>query len=545
MPDRKTYNKRRAALKSERDSWFNHWQEITRYIHPRRGRYLSDRKQGGSKKHSNIVNNSATRALRTLQGGLMAGISSPSRPWFRLGSHDIEMNERKAVKNWLSETERRMREVFSRSNFYNSLHHIYGEEGAFGTASMLILEDAEDIIRCYPMTAGEFYIALDERGVVNTLYRELAMSVSQLAYRFGTDAMTTQTRAMLERQQIDKMVELIHVIEPRDVYDPESPLATQMPYRSVYYELHGAEDERFLGESGFEEFPAACPRWDVLSDDVYGTSLAMEALGDVKQLQLQEKRKAQAIDKMSAPPMTAPSSLRNRATTVLPGGVTYVDTQQGQQGFQPAYLVNPRVNELMLDIQNTENRIEKTFYSDLFLMLANSDRRQITAREIDERHEEKLLMLGPVLERQHTELLDVAIDRTFAIMARHGLISEAPPELEGQELKVEYISILAQAQKAVGTQSIDRLATYVTGLSQFNPEALDKVDWDQTIDEYGDNLGVPPKVVRSDDETDALREARQQAEQAAQAMAMAQQGAQTLQTASDIDADALQALTGA
>lgn len=120
----------------------------------------------------------------------------------------------------------------------------------------------------------------------------------------------------------------------------------------------------------------------------------MDHLPDVRQLQHQQKRKAQAIDKMVNPPMTAPTSLKGKPSTVLPGQTTYVDPIQGNtQGFVPAYLVQPRIQEMMVDIQEVQNRIQRGFYADLFAMMINSDRRQMTATEVVERHEEKLVLL--------------------------------------------------------------------------------------------------------------------------------------------------------
>ena len=51
---------------------------------------------------------------------------------------------------------------------------------------------------------------------------------------------------------------------------------------------------------------------------------------------------------------------------------------------------------LAADIADVQGRIKEAFYANLFLMMAESDRREITAREIDEQREQKMLMLGPV-----------------------------------------------------------------------------------------------------------------------------------------------------
>lgn len=276
------------------------------------------------------------------------------------------------------------------------------------------------------------------------------------------------------------------------------------------------------------------PRWSITGEDVYGTSPGMDALGDIKQLQAMQRRMIQAIDKMVNPPMTAPLSLRGQKASLLPGDITYVDGQQGQATFKPTHEVRVPLQELQMLIGETSQRVRRCFYEDLFLMLANSDRRQITAREIEERHEEKLLMLGPVLERQNEDLLDPLIDRTFAVMLRKGMIPPAPPEIEGTDLKVVYVSIMAQAQKLVATAGVERFVGFAGNLAAAYPEILDKIDMDQVIDEYGDMLGVPSKIVRPDEMVAAIRKQRADVamqQQQAQTLMQAAQGAKTLSEA--------------
>jgi len=284
----------------------------------------------------------------------------------------------------------------------------------------------------------------------------------------------------------------------------------------------------------------------VTGEDVYGTECpGMSTLGDVKALQLMHKRKAQAIEKMVNPPMVGPSSLRTMKASILPGDITYSDEREGQKGFRPAHEVNPRIQELLMDIQDHQNRVRRGFYEDLFLMLSTSDRRQITAREIEERHEEKLLALGPVLEQLNQDLLDPLIDITFNVLVKQGMIPEPPEELQGIDLKVEYISIMAQAQKLAGISGLERFAGMVGQMVQStgDPSILDKVDADQFIDEYGDITGIPPRIIRPDEDVKAIREGRAKAQQAQAATAQAKEVTSSVKDLSQTDMSGDNALT--
>ena len=268
------------------------------------------------------------------------------------------------------------------------------------------------------------------------------------------------------------------------------------------------------------------PRWDLLGEDVYGYSPSMDALGDIKMLQLQQRRKLQALDKMVNPPMVADAELKQQKTSTLPGGITYLAGLGTQQhaGFRSAYDVNFNVDHARVDIQETQNRIKKTFFEDLMLMFSGRDASIINPSEIIERSQEKVMVLGPVMERLNKELLNLIIGRSFMIMLRKGLLPPAPPELQGQPLRVDYTSIMAQALKLAGSSNMDQVINLISGLANLKPEAVDKLNVDETIDAYANMHGVPPKMIYSDDQVKEIRAKRAKLQQAQQM----QQGAKPL-----------------
>jgi len=418
-----------------------------------------------------------------------------------------------------------MREIFASSNLYEVLPILYRELGLFGTSAMSVVEDFDDVIRCYHHPVGEYSIGINDRYDVDTFYRVIDMSVGQIVQRWGLDAVSSDTMQLWKEGNVDAWRPVVHCIEANDDRDLMLTDSKNKPYRSVYYEMgktHASATGELLSEQGFDEFPVMVPRWELTGGDIYGTDCpGMTALGDIRALQIEEKRKAQAIDKLASPPLKGPSSLRNIPVNSLPGGLTLYDNDQAREGLQPIYQVNPRIQELMADIQQVEHRINRAFYADLFLMIANSDRRQVTAREIDAKQEEKLLGLGPVLERVNNSLLDPLISRTFAIMARADILPPIPDALQNMPLKVEYISIMAMAQRAIGTGAIERTSMFVSQLAQADPSVVDKIDLDQAIDEYTSMVGVDPRIVRDDEVVAEIRAQRQQMQQMQQMAEMA------------------------
>jgi hypothetical protein len=523
-----------TALKNERSEWDAMWKDMSEYYLPRSGRFFTSDVNKGDKRWNSIYDSTGTRALRTLSAGMMSGMTSPARPWFRLAVPDTELMEFAPVKIWLNEVTKRMRDVFARSNTYRSLSTVYEELGLFGTGASIVVPDYQHVIRHQTLTAGEYAIATDNRREVCTLYREWDMTVSQIVREFGLENCSQTVKNMYSNggKGLDTWITVVHAIEPRYDRDLRKRDNKNMPYKSVYFE-QGASDGEILRESGFKAFPGLVPRWATVGNDIYGWSPAMEALGDVKQLQHEQLRKAEAIDYMTKPPLVLPTAMMNQQVNRFPGGVMFAD-QANQNAIRPAYEVGLNLQHLLVDIQDVRSRINGAFFADLFLMLANDNRSGTTAREIAERHEEKLLMLGPVLERLHNEMLDPLIDITFTNLLEGGLLPPPPQELQGMDLNVEFVSTLAQAQRAVGVQSIDRLLGTVGAVASLRPDVVDKLDADQIIDAYADSLGIDPTLIVADDKVAMIRESRAQAAQAQQMAAMAQPMQQMSQAAKNV-----------
>lgn len=541
-PRRDKLQTRWGQLKTERATWWAHWKELSDYLLPRSGRYFIQDRNKGWRRNNNIYDNTGTRSLRVLAAGMMSGLTSPARPWFRLSTSDPDLMQYQPVKAWLNDVTNLMLAIYQRSNTYRTLHMMYEELGTFGTAACLVMPDFDNVIHLYPMTIGEYAIATNWKGEVTTFYREFQKTVAEVVKEFGIENVQPSTKSMFERGSLDQWITIIHCIEPREDRDVTKRDDKNMPWRSVYFEVGSAPDH-YLRESGFNRFPVLAPRWAVAGGDIYGNSPGMEALGDIKQLQHEQLRKAQGIDYKTNPPLQVPTSMKNRDVERLPGGVTYVDLAGGSQGVKTAFEVNLDLSHLLQDIQDVRHRIEGSFYADLFLMLANQSDARMTATEVAERHEEKLLMLGPVLERLQNELLDPLIELTFDYIMEAGLMPPPPEEMQGHNVSVELISMLAQAQRAIGTNSIDRLIGTVGAVAQFKPEALDKIDADKLIDIYADNLGTDPRILLAQDKVDAVRAQRAEAQQKMQQAAMMNQGADTAQKLASAKTDQPNALT--
>lgn len=551
--------RRVAALELQRTSWMAHWKEINRLLLPRSGAFnpSTNPNQGGEK--NDILDNSGTRALGTLSAGMHSGMTSPARAWLKLETTDTDLMNVKAVSRWCDIVTQKMLTIFARSNTYRVLHDLYEEVGAYATSLAFVLPDYENVIHLYPLTVGEYALGMDEKGRVNAVARRYMMTVEQIVRRwvlkrrgpegaqeFDWSNVSPSLKNAWDRCDYDTYVAIQQVVQPRSNREYGRLDAKNMPFESTYIE-EGANGEKVLHESGFRRFPAIVPRWQVKGQSIYGTNCpGMVALGDLRTLQHQQLRKGQAIDYQSNPPVQIPISLANSPTDLLPGGSTFVDMSGPNNAIKTAFDVQLDIRALLEDTQDVRRRVDAAFYADLFLFLSNIQglTGQKTAREVAEIHEEKLLMLGPVVEGMEGELRVLA-DIAFDAGMEAGIFPPPPREIQNQELKTEFIGLLSQAQRSVSMASIDRWVGAIASIAtaKNDPSVWDKADTDQIADRAADYLGVAPEVVRGDDEVLAIRQARQQLMQQEQQMQQAERAAATAKTLAGADTGGDNALT--
>jgi hypothetical protein len=526
---RSAVNTRATALEKERSTFEPHWRDLSQHLLPRRGKFHNEGQRehnAGGKKNQRIVNGTPLKALAICASGMNTSLTSKARPWFTLAVADPLMMDFAPVKRWLDDTAQRMRDVLARSNFYNCLQPMYSELTAFGTAPMAMLEDDKDVVRFQNFTVGSYWLGQDARLKVDTFLRKPVMSVGQLVQRYGLRNLRGETRQRYEAGKVDEAVPLLHMIQPNWDFMPGYTDMRGMPFRSVVFEMGADCEAPPLEDKGFHEFPILAGRWATMEETAYGSDCpGMQALGDCRQLQFTETKAAEILDKGNTPPLQAPGALQNKGISLFPGSIAFrPPTQNGDATVSPIYTPDPRFYQFTENkIEIIERRIGGYFFNDLFMMLGNLDGVQPRNQmELADRREEKMLQLGPVVENLDGDVFDMAIDRLFGIMWRRGLFAPPPPELEGLPLKVEYVSVLHQAQKSLATGNMERFAMFVGQLAQtYGPGALDKVLVDQLVDDYGTAAGVSANLIASDEEVAAIREGRAKAKQMEQIAAMA------------------------
>lgn len=541
---------RLVMMRNWRQSWWTqNWSDLAEFILPRRSIWLTQ-STGGTPSPNNmtrgrpinqaIVDPTGTYAMRVCAGGLMSGLASPSRPWFQILPSLRGAVVDAAGRAWLDDVEDRIYTVLAGSNFYNSFAQECEDLVVFGTSLVILYEDARDLIRLYNPAVGEYYLSSSATMRIDSPYRQFVMTVSQIVDFFGVEncppdvvSLWNQKGAGLEKERI-----IAHAIEPNYGIGPNGAgkLPGNFAWREVYW-VWGASSDRPLSIRGFVDQPFTASRWATQSNDAYGRSVGMDVLPDVMQLQVETRRKAEAIEKQVRPPLIADVQLKNQPSSILPGHVTYVANLGAGTGMRPIYTVEPNIKAMMLDIEQIQARIKTGFFNDLFLMLQAPVDRQ-TAYEVAQKMQEKLQVIGPVIEGLLNESLKPKLRSVFNILKRKGMIPPPPDSLKGQPLGIEFVSMLVLAAKAAATGGIERLVSFVGNMAPVFPGVTDNLDPDETVREMNMLLGNPSKIIRGADMVASMRQQQQAQQQKEQQMNEAQHMAKT----AGIGADAAQVM---
>ena len=507
----KSLLKRFDRLTSQRQNWETHWQEVADYMMPRKADVTKLRSKG-DKRTELIFDSSPLQAVELLAASLHGMLTNPSTPWFSLRFKNEEMDNEDEAKEWLESATETMYTAFNRSNFQQEIFELYHDLITFGTAAMFIEEDDEDLLKFSTRHINEIYIAENEKGRIDTVYRKFKISARAAIQRFG-NTVSTKVTTIANKDPYEE-IEIVHAVYPRSDFNPTKQDSSNMPFESVYIEYASGDE---LSVSGFREFPFVVPRYLKASHEIYGRSPAMTALPDVKMLNEMSKTTIKAAQKQVDPPLLVPDDGFILPVRTVPGGLNFYRAGTRDR-IEPLNIGANSPLGLNMEEQR-RNAIRNAFYVNQLMMQQGP---QMTATEVIQRNEEKMRLLGPVLGRLQSELLKPLIDRAFNILLRKNQFRPAPDFLSGQDIEIEYVSPLAKAQKSTELQSIMRAIEIMGSLANVAP-VFDHVNMDNLVRHLADIVGVPQKILKPRSQLNAERQQKQQQQEQMAQMQQLQQ----------------------
>lgn len=528
----KTYfEKRRAELDEEFNQIRPDLQELSDYMLPRMSRFLVNDVNKPIKKSKKILDSCPLIAVKNFASGMQSGATSAATRWFKSQIKKEKLMQNYEVKVWCNKHEDLARRILSASNFYQLLLGAYKQLAVFGFSCLSMESDFDTVVNFKLLPIGSYRFSKNHKGEPDTVCRNYKEKARNIIEKYGKENVSDEIKTAAENTP-EKLYELVHFVEPNKNYSKTSPLAIHKKFISVTYEVATGN---ILKKSGFDRFPYAIFEAEVNGEDTYPNSCpAIDALPDVRQLMSMVKEYGKAVKKIVSPAYRGPAKLKN--TKISDASGMFIPDDDNGNGLQPVYEVNIRVLELKEEIRELKETIKSHFYNDLFAVILNTAERGRTATEVNEIKEEKMVMLSPLLDQVHKTLRHIHEWIFFECIDLK--ILDTPPEvIKGEQLEIEFVSTLAQAQKAKGLASLERFTTFTINLAQaIDPTIVKKLDGDKIVDDYAAIANINPEHLRPTQDVEKEREEIRKQQQAQQQMQQMQQGAEMIKNIGGVDA---------
>lgn len=491
------------AKRKEMDAVFSYvlplLKKLAKNLCPNTVRFIASEVNKKAVNNNSIYDSTPVIAVRNFASGLITGATSPADNWFKLKLENSDLNNIHDVKIWTNDVAELIRNIINSSNFYQVLFKAYKQLGVFQFACIYLEADFDNVVNFKLLPIGSYRIDKNNKGQIDTVCRNFMMSAKNIVDEFGKDNCPSSILEAYDSSPLSEF-EVVHFVAPNPNYKENSPISIEKKFISVTY-LVGDSEKEFLRKSGFSRFPFVLFEAETNGENIYPTEgCGVYALPDVRQLYEMIKDKSEAVKKMYKPLVKGPASLKNKKLIDEPSA--FIEEDENGRGLSPVYEVNPGILELRNDINEIKENIKSHFYNDLFAMILNTAERGRTATEVNELKEEKLVLLSPLLEQIHTALSQI-IEWIFFECQRVDILPDVPEIIQNQDLKIEFVSTLAQAQKIKKISSMERFATFVINLSSSVQDAvlLKKVNFDRMVDDYAEfanidaNQITPSKIV--------------------------------------------------
>lgn len=510
---------------SRRKNWESYWQTLHDYFYIESSD-VNKTYSNGNELDSNYLWDSTTlEASDVFASGFMNYLTPPTSGWARLRHRDPNFSTNKAIGDFLEEVMSEVNYALNRSNFYDQMFPAYKSSGVYGTALLFEEEDIEDDIRFHNLPLKQSVIVEDARGRVCKFYIEFEYTAEQAAGKWGEDKLSTEMREEIKSGQgQSKKHKFLLFIADRYIREVQKTDKKNLPVEAVWIDVQA---KMTIEESGYNEFPAFAHRFDRRPSIAWGFSPAMKSLPFARLLNVIAKTNLRSMMKHTDPPIAVPNNAFIAPFNMNPRAInTYKKDmmQDGKDIFAFGNFGDPTVG--LNAVEYYSQKVKTLMFHDTFLAFSNITK-DMNNPEIMERINEKMTMLGPAVGRYLDEVISPIIHRTISILQRRGKLPDPPVELlMNPSYEIDFIGVLAQAQRRAELNTLVTGMTMMGNMAQFSPEVLDKIDPDKVTDEIWAITGAPIKVLRDDDEVKKIREGRAQEMMAQQEMSQVHQGSE-------------------
>lgn len=446
---------------------------------------------------SEIFDATHLNAADSFEGGIFSQLVNPANRWFELSvDGDPDLSKWGPVKEHLWQRAQALYASLSpaSSSFYAEAPTWIGHVGVFGHGPFWQEERPGSRIVDRAMPIGEIYIDVDADGEIFTIHREYPLTGLQYRRDFGA----------IDGDPIDDTARyvIVHCVRANPGYRPGALGNAGKPWLSTYV---SPDRKNLVREGGYYELPCHVPMWKRRAGRAYATGPGARTRPDVSTLQEMERSHLVAAQFAAEPPLLLHEDSGLTAADIFPNAMLH--GTMNEAGKQLVGALN-RGARLELSHEQSDARRKAIRDAWFFGIMQLVTRPQMTATEFLGFQEESLRLLGPNLVRIQTGGLSPFIARRNNILDRAGRMPPAPQELAGKRLEIQYKSPLAKLMQVAEARAVLQYHSAIEAFAISDPEVRDKFNADGAADLLHEAMVGDPRVRRSDQEVEAIRQAR-------------------------------------
>lgn len=516
------------SLKRERASWESWWQTLRHYVLPRRvqpNSGLDPRSGPDSDNFDNLYDTTAIEACQRLASGHISYITPGHEIWFKWSAPD-DLSDLDHVESWYNKASEIALRELSASNFYTEIHECFLDRAALGTGSMFCGNKNDGRLLFTHIPCGSFACSENEEGTVDTYYREFNFTPYQAERMFGKKNLGEIARELCdnESKKHTSSLRFLHIVHPRDNYDPAKKNSSNRPFRSVYLSL---DDNKIVEEDGYLEFPYLVTRFLKWGEGPYGLPPGRLIFPAIRQVQFLNKI-LDTLAEIAAFPRILELANQVGEIDFRAGGRTVVSAEAAQMGYPREWATSGNYSVGLERLSSKQEAIKKAFFLPLFDLWSNTTH-QMTATEVVARENEKVLMFSPSFTLFVNDFYPI-MKRIFYILYRQGKFPAPPKEIVNKdplggepllEPKIVYQSKIALTLRKLQTESFDKSIHRLGAIAPYHPDGADNFNWDITLRDTARIEGVPEHFLKPYSQVQSEREEKQKAALEAQMAAQA------------------------
>lgn len=493
------------------------WQDTADLQFPRENS-ITKTEYRGTEKTVNVYDPTAVMDSKIMADGLLSSIIPAGEPFFKLNvSVDNRGGRSEDYTEYLHWAAEKLHVALFESNFLLQIAETMRSLIVFGTGNLYSEWVAGIELNFRDWDIGQYQILQNSQGLIDTMILKFPFTARQAAQEFVNPGKSV-LEAMAEEKNHEKEFQFIHLVRPRETRNRRLVNTLNMPFESIYVAV---KDKVEVDEGGFQEFPYAVPRWAKTSSEINGRGIGTEIQPQVRVVNQQMCDFTECGNKWNNPPREVLDTFDGEVS-VVPNANNFVQVIPSIKAIDDGVRGNFPITKEILEMQREV--IDKAYYKDVWVQLADLKGDRRTTLEIRERIVEGLRRIGQPAYRIQSELLKPSIIRPLRLLIRNGELEPPPPGLESFD--IEYLGLMANALSAGQAKGFQQWAATAIEMEETFPGTKDNINVDEGFRDMGRILGVKSEHINTVEERDAIREERARLAAERKAMEVAQMAAQ-------------------